>query len=106
VANGWLVIDHKDSNSGLGAARRGRSGNDSAGAKMTGCLTKAASGEYVLANEAGEKVKVKGSPGLEKHSANHKVTLFGAEKTEGGKLFFQVERIEHLANTCIAAPAK
>jgi hypothetical protein len=26
VANGRLVIDHKDANSGLGAARRGRGG--------------------------------------------------------------------------------
>jgi exonuclease VII large subunit len=79
---------------------------DDKGAKMTGCLTKDASGEYVLANEAGERVIVKGASDLEKHSANHKVTLHGAQKTEDGKVIFQAEHVQHVANSCVATPAK
>src|ERR1044072_3420287 len=45
-------------------------------ATMTGCLTKDASGGYPLADEkTGTKMMVSGSADLEKHSANHKVTL-------------------------------
>jgi hypothetical protein len=76
------------------------------GATMTGCLTKNARGEYVLASDTGDKVIVTGSPDLEKHSANHKVTIRGSQKTEDGKTVFQVDHLDHLANTCIAAPAK
>ena len=77
-----------------------------ANAKMTGCLTKDAGGEYVLANETGEKVTVKSASDLEKHSANHKVTLHGTQKTQDGKTVFEASRIEHVANSCVATPAK
>ena len=79
---------------------------DDKDAKMTGCLTKDASGEYVLANDAGERVIVKGASDLEKHSANHKVTLHGTQKTENGKIIFEAEHVTHVANSCVAAPPK
>jgi hypothetical protein len=79
---------------------------DDKGAKMTGCLTKDASGEYVLASDTGERVTVKGASDLEKHSANHKVTLHGSQKTENGKVVFQADQVTHVANSCVAAPAK
>ena len=50
---------------------------------MTGCLSKDASGNFVLADEAtGAKTVVTGVSSLEKHSANHKVTLTGTQKMD------------------------
>jgi len=72
--------------------------------KVTGCLTKASGGEYTLTDESGKKLTVMGSADLEKHSANHKVTLHGTTTTEAGKSVFRVDRIEHIADSC-AAPA-
>ena len=73
-------------------------------ATMTGCLTKDASGGYTLADEkTGTKMMVSGSADLEKHSANHKVTLTGSAKTDaGGKSVFQVTKIQHVAAECKA----
>jgi hypothetical protein len=70
--------------------------------KMTGCLTKASNGDYTLTESSGKQVTAIGSADLEKHAANHKVTLHGTAKIENGKTVFQVERIEHIADSCTA----
>jgi hypothetical protein len=68
---------------------------------ITGCLTKDASGGYTLADEkTGAKTMVTGPSDLEKHSANHKVTLTGTSKMEGGKSVFTVTKIQHVAAEC------
>jgi|SRR5687768_4846888 len=84
----------------------GLAADDNKDGKMTGCLTKSAAGEYVLTNEAGEKVTVTGASDLEKHSANHTVTLHGSQKKDGDKTTFHAVRVEHVASSCTAPPAK
>lgn len=79
---------------------------DKSKAVMTGCLTKGSAGEYTLTDETGKKVTVMGSADLEKHSANHRVSLHGSQKMENGQSTFQVEKVEHLANTCSASPTR
>jgi hypothetical protein len=71
---------------------------------MTGCLSKDASGSYILADEtSGVKTTVTGPSDLEKHSANHKVTLTGATKTDAnGKSVFEVTKIQHVSASCKA----
>jgi hypothetical protein len=71
---------------------------------ITGCLTKDASGGYTLADEkTGVKLTVAGPSDLEKHSANHKVTLTGTTKTDTtGKSVFEVTKIQHIAADCKA----
>ena len=71
---------------------------------ITGCLTKDASGGYTLADEkTGTKSPVTGPADLEKHSANHKVTLTGMAKTDtSGKSVFEVTKIQHIAAECKA----
>ena len=71
---------------------------------MTGCLNKDSSGGYTLTDEkTGAKTTVTGNADLEKHSANHKVTLTGTEKPEdGGKKTFEVTKIQHVSPTCQA----
>jgi hypothetical protein len=72
---------------------------------MTGCLSKGDAGGYTLADEkTGAKMAVTGPSDLEKHSANHKVTLTGTTKMEGGKAVFTVTKIQHVAAEC-KAPA-
>ena len=73
---------------------------------MTGCLTKDATGGYTLADErTGAKTAVTGPSDLEKHSANHKVTLTGTTKMDSGKSVFTVTKIQHVAAEC-KAPAQ
>ena len=71
---------------------------------ITGCLTKDASGVYTLADEkTGTKSTVTGPSDLEKHSANHKVSLTGMAKTDtSGKSVFEVTKIRHIAAECKA----
>ena len=71
---------------------------------ITGCLTKDASGGYTLADEkTGVKSTVTGPSDLEKHSANHKVTLTGTSKTDTtGKSVFEVTKIQHVSADCKA----
>lgn len=71
---------------------------------ITGCLTKDASGSYMIADEkSGVKTTVTGSADLEKHSANHTVTLTGVTKNDAsGKPVFEVSKVTHVANTCKA----
>ena len=83
------------------AADDAKSGN-----KVTGCLTKTTGGEYHLTDESGKKVTVAGSADLEKHAANHRVILHGTSKMEGGKTIFRVDRIEHVADSCVAPATK
>src|SRR5260370_17080964 len=50
---------------------------------LTGCLNKAGSDMYSLTDETtGAKTTVTEPSDLEKHSANHKVTLTGTPKTD------------------------
>jgi hypothetical protein len=69
---------------------------------MTGCLNKDSSGGYTLTDEkTGAKVMVTGPTDLEKHSANHRVTLTGMEKTDpNGHTMFEVTNIKHLSASC------
>jgi len=70
---------------------------------ITGCLTKDASGHYTLADEkTGAKSTVMGPSDLEKHSANHKVTLTGTTKTDATGTVFEVTKIQHIAADCKA----
>ena len=71
---------------------------------ITGCLNKDASGAYVLTDEnTGTKTPITGTADLEKHSANHRVTLTGTTKTDpAGNPVFEVSKIQHMATTCKA----
>jgi len=71
---------------------------------ITGCLNKDASGTYTLTDEkTGEKTIVAGTPDLEKHSANHRVTLTGTTSTDpNGKSIFEVSKIKHMSASCKA----
>jgi hypothetical protein len=81
--------------------QRDRAANGSA---ITGCLSKDTSGGYVIADEkTGAKTTVMGSTDLEKHSANHKVTLTGAAKSDpSGKQVFEVSKVTHVSDSCKA----
>jgi len=68
---------------------------------MTGCLTKAADvpQHYSFVDQkSGKKWTVTGPADLEKHSANHTVTLTGAETAK----VFKVTKVQHVAATCEA----
>ena len=71
---------------------------------ITGCLTKDASGAYTLTDEkTGVKTAITGPADLEKHSANHRVTLTGAAKIDAsGKPVFEVSKIQHISTSCKA----
>ena len=71
---------------------------------MTGCLSKDSSGGYTLTDEkTGAKTMVTGPSDLEKHSANHKVTLTGVGKTDAsGKMVFEATKIQHVSPSCKA----
>jgi hypothetical protein len=71
---------------------------------LTGCLNKAGSDMYSLTDETtGAKTTVTGPSDLEKHSANHKVTLTGTTKTDAsGKSVFEVSKIQHVSTSCKA----
>jgi hypothetical protein len=77
----------------------------SAGATtLTGCLTKDASGNYMLTDETtGTQTIVTGASDLEKHAANHTVTLTGTSTTDAsGKQVFQATKIQPVSNSCKA----
>jgi hypothetical protein len=83
--------------------REGSQQADRSETSMTGCLSKDASGGYTLADEkTGTKTSVTGSADLEKHSANHKVTLTGTMSESAGKSSFRVSKIQHIAAECKA----
>jgi hypothetical protein len=71
---------------------------------VTGCLNKDSAGGYVLTDEkTGAKTPVTGTADLDKHSANHKVTLTGTAKADAtGKTAFEVSKIQHISPTCKA----
>ena len=71
---------------------------------ITGCLNKDSSGNFALTDEkTGAKMTVTGPSDLEKHSANHKVTLTGAAKNDAsGKPVFEVSKIQHISPSCKA----
>jgi hypothetical protein len=71
---------------------------------MTGCLNKGSAGNYTLTDEkTGVKTTVTGPADLEKHSANHKVTLTGTAKTDAnGNQVFEVSKIQHVSTSCKA----
>ena len=88
-----------------GDTRSDQSRDRMAGNTLTGCLNKGEGGTYELTDEGtGVKTAVSGSSDLEKHSANHKVKLTGAIKTDGsGKATFEVTKLEHVSASCTAA---
>jgi hypothetical protein len=76
----------------------------SAATSMTGCLNKDTAGGYTLTDEkTGTKTPVAGSADLEKHSANHRVTLTGSSNSDSsGKSTFQVTQVQMLSSSCNA----
>ena len=86
----------------ISAQERDRMKNETT---MTGCLAKSSAGNYTLTDEkTGAKTTVTGPSDLEKHSANHKVTLTGVAKTDtSGNQVFEVSKIQHIAASCKAA---
>jgi hypothetical protein len=70
---------------------------------ITGCLNKDASGGFVISDEkTGAKTVVTGAE-LEKHSANHKVTLTGTAKTDpSGKATFEASKVTMVSASCQA----
>jgi len=69
-------------------------------ATITGCLNKAATaGQYVIADEATKKnVIVTGDATLlDRHAANHKVTLTGAMTKEKDKEVFKATKLQMIA---------
>ena len=71
---------------------------------MTGCLNKGSTGNYTLTDEkTGVKTTITGPADLEKHSANHKVTLTGTAKTDAnGNSVLEVSKIQHVSTSCKA----
>jgi len=67
-------------------------------------LASSSSGNFALTDEkTGAKTIVTGPSDLEKHSANHKVTLTGAAKNDAsGKPIFEVSKIQHISPSCQA----
>ena len=84
--------------------RRDRMQNETS---ITGCLTKSTDGNYTITDDkTGVKTTVTGPADLEKHSANHKVTLTGTAKADaGGNQVLQVDKIKHVSTSC-SAPTK
>jgi hypothetical protein len=76
--------------------------NDKTSKTITGCLTKSAvPGQYMITQEAtGQKILVRGSADLEKHSANHKVKVTGENVESAGQSVFEASSVEHISNTC------
>jgi hypothetical protein len=81
--------------------QRDRTKNESS---ISGCLNKDATGGFTITDEkTGAKTPVTGAADLEKHSANHKVTLTGTTKTDAdGKAVFEVSKIQHVSTSCKA----
>jgi hypothetical protein len=81
--------------------KRDRMKNESS---ITGCLNKDATSGFTITDEkTGAKTPVTGAADLEKHSANHKVTLTGTTKTDAnGKAVFEVSKIQHVSTSCKA----
>jgi hypothetical protein len=72
------------------------------GGSVTGCLTKGdATGQYTLAMKDGRTLQVSGGADLEKHAANHRVTLTGTRKGN----MFEATAIKHVSATCDMAGA-
>lgn len=71
---------------------------------ISGCLNKDAGGGYTITDEkTGVKTPVTGAADLEKHSANHKVTLTGTSKSDAtGKPVFEASKLQHVAASCKA----
>ena len=71
---------------------------------MTGCLSKDATGAYLLTDEtSGAKTTVTGAADLEKYSSNHKVTLTGTSKMDAnGKPIFEATKLQNVSSTCKA----
>ena len=68
---------------------------------MTGCLSKDAGGFLLTDEKSGGKMIITGPADLEKHAANHKVTLTGSAKTDpSGKNVFEVSKIQHVDASC------
>ena len=87
---------------GLFAQEKGGQERDrKAETTMTGCLNKDADGFQLTDEKSGSKVTVSGSADLEKHAANHKVTLTGTAKPDAtGKSVFEVTKIQHMGTSC------
>ena len=67
---------------------------------LTGTVKKTISEEYLLKRQGTEQeITVKGSADLAQHT-DHMVQLSGTMAREGGKDFFKVSQITHVANSC------
>jgi hypothetical protein len=88
------------------AQQKDKEKSAAAATTMTGCLAKDASGNFVLTDETtGTQTIVTGVSDLEKHAANHTVTLTGSSATDAnGKQVFQATKLHHVSNTCKSKP--
>src|SRR5687768_5744117 len=71
-----------------------------AASTITGCLAKAdTAGQYTITDKSGSKTTVTASSGVEldKHAANHTVTLTGSRDSGGN---FSATKVEHVSATC------
>ena len=68
---------------------------------LTGCLSKDASGSFVITDSSGLKTTVSGTADLEKHANNRKLSLTGTAKTDAsGKPILEVSKLTHISDTC------
>jgi hypothetical protein len=71
-----------------------------AASTITGCLAKGGTtGQYTITEKGGTKTTVAASAGVEldKHAANHTVTLTGSRDSGGT---FTATKVEHVSATC------
>jgi peptidoglycan biosynthesis protein MviN/MurJ (putative lipid II flippase) len=66
---------------------------------ITGCLTKADTGEWMIADQSGAQLTVVSKEDFSKH-ANHTVKLTGAPSADGKS--FNATKLEHVADSCQA----
>jgi hypothetical protein len=71
-----------------------------AASTITGCLAKGdTAGQYTITEKGGTKTTVAASAGVEldKHAANHTVTLTGSKDSAGT---FTATKVDHVSATC------
>jgi hypothetical protein len=66
---------------------------------ITGCLSKADTGEWIITDQSGNKLTVAGKYEFDKH-ANHMEKVTGAPSADGKS--FNAAKVEHVADSCQA----
>ena len=66
---------------------------------ITGCLSKADTGEWIITDQSGNKLTVAGKYDFDKH-VNHMEKVTGAPSEDGKS--FNATKVEHVADSCQA----